>query len=88
MTTALESTKVWLITYQYSDRGGNGVGNLYHRNKDESEFIGCEKLKEIEQWIIDAGGVNKIVITGIYRLADEISSPPEEDANGKTNNPI
>lgn len=82
MTTALESTKVWLITYHYSDRGANGVGNLYHRNKDESEFISYEKLKEIEQWIIDTNGVNKIVIMGIYRLANEITSPPEEGDNG------
>lgn len=82
MTTASESTKVWLITYQYNSKGGTGVGNFYHRNKGESEFISYERLMEMQQWVIDDNGLNKIVITGIYRLADEIISPPEEVANG------
>lgn len=82
MTTASESIKVWLITYQYNGKGGTGVGNFYHRNKDESEFISYERLMELQQWVIDDNGLNKAAITGIYRLADEVIAPPEEAVNG------
>ncbi|CQJ08255.1 TPA: hypothetical protein ACPWK4_000709 [Yersinia enterocolitica] len=82
MTTASESIKVWLVTYQYNGKGGNGVGNFYHRNKDESEFISHERLMELQQWVIDYNGLNEVIITGIYRLADEFVEPPEEAANG------
>lgn len=82
MTTASESIKVWLITYQYNGKGGTGVGNFYHRNKDESEFISYERLMELQQWVIDDNGLNKAIITGIYQLADEIISPLEGAANG------
>ncbi|HEB1859605.1 TPA: hypothetical protein ACGEGE_004616 [Yersinia enterocolitica] len=82
MTTASESIKVWLVTYQYNGKGGAGVGNFYHRNKDESEFISYERLIELQQLVIDDNGLNKAIITGIYRLADEFVEPPEEAANG------
>ncbi|HEA9986154.1 TPA: hypothetical protein RX572_004385 [Yersinia enterocolitica] len=82
MTTASESIKVWLVTYEYNGKGGTGVGNFYHRNKDESEFISHERLMELQQWVIDYNGLNEVIITGIYRLADEIAEPPEEAANG------
>ncbi|HEN3491569.1 TPA: hypothetical protein U5D94_004463 [Yersinia enterocolitica] len=82
MTTASESIKVWLVTYEYNGKGGTGVGNFYHRNKDESEFISYERLIELQQLVIDDNGLNKAIITGIYRLADEIVEPPEETANG------
>lgn len=68
MSTASESIKVWLVTYQYNGKGGTGVGNFYHRNKDESEFISYERLIELQQLVIDDNGLNKAIITGIYRL--------------------
>lgn len=82
MTNKAGIVKVWLVAYQYSFKRGHGVGNILHRQQTESELISHEKLKEIEKWIAETNQLDKVVITGFFRLADESTSLLEGESNG------